>query len=113
MMLSLSILLMMRLNRDGFLPRDSYSLLVWLWYAPGVFSEFLCLIAFKADLGSSMPTSGGLYYWTFYFASVKTRRALSFLVGYSNTLGLVGGLCSIDCEYSSMYLLLNVIDRQN
>lgn len=34
-----------------------------------------------------MPTSGGLYYWTHYFASPKTRNALSFLVGYSNTLG--------------------------
>lgn len=34
-----------------------------------------------------MPTSGGLYYWTHYFASPNTRNALSFLVGYSNTLG--------------------------
>ena len=41
-----------------------------------------------ADLGSSMPTSGGLYWWTHYFASPKTRNALSFLVGYSNTLGI-------------------------
>lgn len=47
-----------------------------------------------------MPTSGGLYYWTFFYANVKSRKALSFLVGYSNTLGLVGGLCSIDCKYS-------------
>lgn len=45
-----------------------------------------------------MPTSGGLYWWTHYFASENTRRPLCFLVGYSNTLGLVGGLCSIDCK---------------
>lgn len=44
-----------------------------------------------------MPTSGGLYWWTHFFASPATRNPLSFLVGYSNTLGLVGGLCSIDC----------------
>ena len=52
----------------------------------------------KADLGSAMPTSGGLYWWTHFFASPKTRNPLCFLVGYSNTLGLVGGLCSIDCK---------------
>ena len=52
----------------------------------------------QADLGSSMPTSGGLYWWTHFFSSPATRNPLSFLVGYSNTLGLVGGLCSIDCR---------------
>lgn len=41
---------------------------------------------------------------THYFASPKTRNALSFLVGYSNTLGLVGGLCSIDYGFALMFL---------
>lgn len=40
---------------------------------------------------------------THYFASEKTRNALSFLVGYSNTLGLVGGLCSIDYGFALMF----------
>lgn len=62
-----------------------------------------------ADLGSAMPTSGGLYWWTHYFASPKTRNALSFLVGYSNTLGLTGGLCSIDYGFSLMFLSVIVI----
>lgn len=47
-----------------------------------------------------MPTSGGLYWWTHFFASPKTRNPLSFLVGYSNTLGLVGGLCSVDYGFA-------------
>ena len=83
-----------------------------------------------ADLGSAMPTSGGLYWWTHFFASPKTRNALSFLVGYSNTLGmcnllaragfsiqltwhlgLVGGLCSIDYGFSLMFLSVIVIAR--
>ena len=64
---------------------------------------------YQADLGSSMPTSGGLYYWTFYYSSVKTRRPLSFLVGYSNSLGLIGGLCSIDYGFSLMFLSVIVI----
>ena len=63
----------------------------------------------QADLGSAMPTSGGLYYWTFYYANAKSRRALSFLVGYSNTLGLVGGLCSIDYGFSLMFMSVIVI----
>jgi amino acid transporter len=45
--------------------------LVWGWFlASGcIFVVGLAM----ADLGSAMPTSGGLYYWTHYF-----------LVGYSN-----------------------------
>ncbi|KAL8958526.1 MAG: hypothetical protein Q9193_004433 [Seirophora villosa] len=61
-------------------------------------------VGMQADLGSAMPTSGGLYWWTHFFASPSTRNPLSFLVGYSNTLGLVGGLCSIDCESTSIWL---------
>ena len=64
-----------------------------------------------ADLGSAMPTSGGLYWWTHFFASPKTRNALSFLVGYSNTLGLVGGLCSIDYGFALMLLSVVVIAK--
>jgi amino acid transporter len=45
-----------------------------------------------------MPTAGGLYFWTHYFAGEKWRNPLSFVVGYSNTIGLLGGLCSVDCE---------------
>ena len=83
--------------------------LVWGWFlASGcIFVVGLAM----ADLGSAMPTSGGLYYWTHYFSSPKTRNPLSFLVGYSNTLGLVGGLCSIDYGFSLMFLSVIVIAR--
>ncbi|KAJ5685841.1 hypothetical protein N7455_010471 [Penicillium solitum] len=43
-----------------------------------------------ADIASAMPTAGGLYFWTHYFASEKWKNPLSFLVGYSNTIGLIG-----------------------
>jgi amino acid transporter len=87
--------------------------LVWGWFLA---SGFIFIVGLAmGDLASSMPTSGvpnhpfipsvlhahkvkGLYYWTHYYASPKWRNPLSFLVGYSNTLGLVGGLCSIDCN---------------
>lgn len=75
-------------------------------------SMFIFIVGLAmADLGSAMPTSGGLYWWTHFFASPKTRNALSFLVGYSNTLGLVGGLCSIDYGFSLMLLSVVVIAK--
>ncbi|KAF2204911.1 amino acid transporter [Delitschia confertaspora ATCC 74209] len=83
--------------------------LVWGWF---VASGFIFVVGLAmADLGSAMPTSGGLYWWTHYFASPKTRNALSFLVGYSNTLGLVGGLCSIDYGFALMFVSVIVIAR--
>jgi len=48
-------------------------------------------------MASAMPTAGGLYWWTHYFAGEKYKSPLSFLVGYSNTMGLIGGMCSVDC----------------
>ncbi|KAJ5470654.1 hypothetical protein N7530_008011 [Penicillium desertorum] len=63
--------------------------------------------AARADMASAMPTAGGLYFWTHYFASEKWKNPLSFLVGYSNTIGLIGGICSIDYGFANM--LLSVI----
>lgn len=73
----------------------------WVGYgiAPAeLLTEITLAKYLQADLGSAMPTSGGLYWWTHFFSSPATRNPLCFLVGYSNTLGLVGGLCSIDCR---------------
>ncbi|KAL6720485.1 GABA-specific high-affinity permease [Lecanora helva] len=77
--------------------------MVWGWFiAAGLI--FIVGLA-MADLASSMPTSGGLYWWTHFFASAKTRRPLCFLVGYSNTLGLVGD------GFALMFLSVIVIAR--
>jgi amino acid transporter len=83
--------------------------MVWSWFlASGcIFVVGLAM----ADLGSSMPTSGGLYWWTHYFSSPKTRNYLCFLVGYSNSLGLIGGLCSIDYGFALMFCSVIVVAR--
>lgn len=81
--------------------------MVWGWFAASMFI-FVVGVA-MADLGSSMPTSGGLYWWTHYFSAPKYKNPLSFLVGYSNTLGLVGGLCSIDYGFALMLCSVAVI----
>ncbi|MCJ1258175.1 GABA-specific high-affinity permease [Lignoscripta atroalba] len=83
--------------------------MVWGWFLA---SGFIFIVGLAmADLGSAMPTSGGLYWWTHFFASPATRNPLCFLVGYSNTLGLVGGLCSIDYGFSLMFLAVISIAR--
>ncbi|KAL8910760.1 MAG: hypothetical protein Q9171_003972 [Xanthocarpia ochracea] len=83
--------------------------MVWGWFLA---SGFIFVVGLAmADLGSAMPTSGGLYWWTHFFSSPATRNPLSFLVGYSNTLGLVGGLCSIDYGFSLMFLSVIVVAR--
>ncbi|KAJ5794758.1 hypothetical protein N7457_001357 [Penicillium paradoxum] len=65
------------------------------------------ILGYQADMASAMPTAGGLYFWTHYFAAEKWKNPLSFLVGYSNTIGLIGGICSIDYGFANM--LLSVI----
>ncbi|KAH9946459.1 amino acid permease-domain-containing protein [Amylocystis lapponica] len=80
------------------LPNGGPVALVWGW---GVCSIFLVIITLAlAELGSAAPTSGGLYYWTFKFASPRWRRLLSWIVGCksldSNTIGLIAGVASVD-----------------
>jgi amino acid transporter len=65
------------------------------WFTASILIFFVGLA--MADMASAMPTAGGLYWWTHYFAGEKWKNPLSFLVGYSNTLGLIGGICSVDC----------------
>ncbi|ANB13611.1 Uga4p [Sugiyamaella lignohabitans] len=62
-----------------------------------------------AEMGSALPTSGGLYWWTYKFAPEVAKRPLCFLAGYANTLGLVGGLVSIDYGFASMVLSVPAI----
>ncbi|KAJ5463183.1 hypothetical protein N7475_008127 [Penicillium sp. IBT 31633x] len=60
------------------------------WLAASCFIFIVSLA--MADMASAMPTAGGLYFWTHYFAAEKWKNPLSFLVGYSNTIGLIGGI---------------------
>ncbi|KAG2412720.1 hypothetical protein HFD88_010277 [Aspergillus terreus] len=64
-----------------------------------------------ADLASAMPTAGGLYFWTHYYSGEKWKNPLSFVVGYSNTIGLLGGVCSIDYGFATMLLSIVSIAR--
>ncbi|KAJ5885413.1 hypothetical protein N7495_009923 [Penicillium taxi] len=76
--------------------------MVWGWFTASIFIFIVGLA--MADLASAMPTAGGLYWWTHYFAGPRYKRPLSFLIGYSNTLGLIGGMCSVDYTLALMIL---------
>ncbi|PLB40453.1 putative GABA permease (Uga4) [Aspergillus candidus] len=83
--------------------------MVWGWFTASILIFFVGLA--MADMASAMPTAGGLYWWTHHFAGDRYKNALSFLVGYSNTLGLIGGMCSVDYTLSLMVLACVSISR--
>lgn len=73
--------------------------LVWGWFISGMF--ILCVGISMSFLGSSIPTSGGLFYYANYYSGEKVRVPLSFLIGCSNSLALCAGLCSINYGFVS------------
>ncbi|KAK0217626.1 amino acid/polyamine transporter I [Armillaria nabsnona] len=68
--------------------------MVWGWLAGSVF--LICIALAISELGSSAPTSGGLYYWTFMYSSPRYRKFLSWLIGYVNTIGYISGVAGVD-----------------
>ncbi|KAL4747822.1 hypothetical protein BDW72DRAFT_206165 [Aspergillus terricola var. indicus] len=83
--------------------------MVWGWLTASILIFTVGLA--MSDMASSMPTAGGFYWWTHYFAGKRFKRPLSFLVGYSNTLGLIGGICSVDYTLSLLILACISIAR--
>lgn len=66
---------------------------LWSW----VVASFLILSIgiSMSELASAIPTSGGLYYWTYYYAPESIRVPLSFLIGLTNTMSLSAGAVSV------------------
>ncbi|KAF8875726.1 APC amino acid permease [Gymnopilus junonius] len=76
------------------LPNGGGPAMVWGWL---VASIFILLVGISmAELASAAPTSGGLYFWTYSLASPKWRSVLCWTVGYSNTIGSIASVASID-----------------
>ncbi|KAI5951235.1 hypothetical protein KGF54_004309 [Candida jiufengensis] len=82
----------------------------WLSWFVASFFIFLvgCGLSF---LGSAIPTSGGLYYYTNYFCPESIRVPLSFLIGCANTLGLSAGTCAINYGFAVEVLSAVFIQR--
>ncbi|KAH3681919.1 hypothetical protein WICPIJ_007115 [Wickerhamomyces pijperi] len=82
---------------------------IWGWF---VSSFFIFLISVSmSELASANPTSGGLFYWTYYYAPDALKIPLSFVVGNSNTIALTGALCSIDYGFAKEVLAVVYIAK--
>ncbi|KAK0466082.1 APC amino acid permease [Desarmillaria tabescens] len=78
------------------IPNGGGPAMVWgvKWAVASIF--ILCVALVMAELASSAPTSGGLYYWTYSFSSPHWRNLLCWIVGYMNTIGYIAGVASIN-----------------
>ncbi|KAL1746178.1 amino acid permease-domain-containing protein [Schizophyllum fasciatum] len=76
------------------IPYGGLASMIWGWFTCSIFLIIVGLA--MAELGSSAPTAGGLYYWTFKFSSPATRKLMSWLVGYVNTAAYIAGVASVD-----------------
>lgn len=85
--------------------------IVWGWFISGFF--LIAIGLGMSELASSLPTSGGSYYWAFHFASHSVKVPLSFFIGITNSMALIGGLCSITYGLSGQILaLVQLVNNQ-
>lgn len=83
--------------------------LVWGWFIAGL---FILSIGFTmAENASAIPTAGGLYYWTYHYAPEGYKEVFSFVIGCSNSLALVAGVCSIDYGLAEEIMAAVVISK--
>ncbi|KAG1744393.1 amino acid/polyamine transporter I [Suillus lakei] len=75
-------------------PNGGPASMVWGWAVASLL--ILCVGMSMAELGSAAPTSGGLYFWTHSLSSPRCRNLLAWIVGYSNTIGTIASVASID-----------------
>src|SRR3954470_18091594 len=69
-------------------------MIVWGWPIVGVLTLFVGLA--MAEVCSSFPTAGGLYYWAAKLAPPKNAAAWSWFTGWFNFLGQVAVTAGID-----------------
>ncbi|SJL15783.1 related to UGA4-GABA permease-also involved in delta-aminolevulinate transport [Armillaria ostoyae] len=68
--------------------------MVWGFLTGCIF--IICIALSIAEMGSSAPTSGALYYWTFNYAPPSCRRYLVWLIGYVNSIGYIATVAAGD-----------------
>ena len=70
------------------------ALITWGWPVVGIMTLFVGLA--MAEVCSSFPTAGGLYYWSAKLAPPKNAAAWSWFTGWFNFLGQVAVTAGID-----------------
>jgi amino acid permease (GABA permease) len=82
--------------------------IVWGWPIVGVLTLFVGLA--MAEVCSSFPTAGGLYYWAAKLAPAKNAAAWSWFTGWFNFLGQVAVTAGID--FGAAFFLNALLDLQ-
>lgn len=85
--------------------------MVWGWITAGILIQFVALS--MAELCSSMPTAGGLYYASAVLAPEGWGPLCSWITGWSNFLGQVTGPCSVNYALAAMILTAGEIANPN
>ena len=75
---------------------------VWGWVVAGVLIQFVALA--MAELCSSMPTAGGLYYASAILAPEGYGPLCSWITGWANCVGQVSGPISVNYALAAMIL---------
>ena len=70
------------------------AIIVWGWPIVGIMTLLVGLS--MAEVCSSFPTAGGLYYWSAKLARTQRRRGWSWFTGWFNFLGQVAITAGID-----------------
>ena len=83
--------------------------MVWGWIIAMVFIQ--CVAMGMAELCSSMPTSGGLYYASAVLAPPGYGPLAAWITGWSNWLAQVTGAPSVDYALSAMILAAGSISN--
>ncbi|MED6137516.1 Mitochondrial branched-chain amino acid (BCAA) aminotransferase [Stylosanthes scabra] len=74
--------------------------LIYGWLIAGVFTMFVALS--MAEICSSYPTSGGLYYWSAKLAGPSWAPFASWITGWFNIVGQWAGTASIDYSLAQL-----------
>jgi amino acid permease (GABA permease) len=83
-------------------------MIVWGWPFVGIMTLFVGLA--MAEVCSSYPTAGGLYYWAARLAPAKNAAAWSWFTGWFNFLGQVAVTAGID--FGAAFFLNAFLDLQ-
>src|SRR3954463_14727116 len=84
------------------------AVIVWGWPIVGIMVIFVGLA--MAEVCSSFPTAGGLYYWAAKLAPEKSSAAWSWFTGWFNFLGQVAVTAGID--FGAAFFLNAFLDLQ-
>ncbi|KAE9371918.1 amino acid transporter-like protein [Stipitochalara longipes BDJ] len=84
---------------------------IWGWIVAGVLIQ--SVVFGMAELCSSMPTSGGLYYASAVLAPEGWGPFASWCVGWSNFLGFSTGPCSVNYALAAMIIAAAEIGYPN